>query len=208
MPLMTSLTNVCEPNPTATPTMPAPAIKGRSRRPTPRATISTATTASTTKATLRKIGRSVRSRASPDRRLAPRQVRCLGSFEPAVDERLQHLPDQIGDEKDHDTGQRAAQQARQEGVATGHFHKINVPRVGKQEDRTGNQKCPDATVEIDRREAPSRGCFSSIPRPRNMTARPLGDHDRRRQEERDGGEPEQAHQSPNPKTPDQNQEDG
>ena len=128
--------------------------------------------------------------------------------EPPVDQRLHHLPDQVGDEQDHDAAQRAAQQAGQEGVAAGHLDKIDVPGVGKQEDRAGDQERPDAAIEKDRREAPAGGCFSSIPRPRNMTARHLGDLDRRRQEERDRHEPEQAHESPNPKTPEQNQAEG
>ena len=61
-PLTMSFTSVCAPNPTAMPTTPAPATMGAMSTPSADRPISTAVTASVTKATLRRIGSTVRMR--------------------------------------------------------------------------------------------------------------------------------------------------
>ena len=63
-PLSTSFTSVCEPNPIATPKIPAPAINGPICTPSPDRIVSTDTTAMKTASVLRKMGRSVFSRAA------------------------------------------------------------------------------------------------------------------------------------------------
>ena len=73
-PRITSLTSVCAPKPTATPTTPAPAISGPICTPMADRAISAAMTRKTMNRMLRRIGRSVRIR---ERRLA-----SLGSASP------------------------------------------------------------------------------------------------------------------------------
>ena len=63
MPLMMSLTTVCAPKPTATPTTPAPAMSGPISMPRAESAISPAMTTMTTRRMLRKIGSKVRIRA-------------------------------------------------------------------------------------------------------------------------------------------------
>ena len=128
MPLNTSLTSVCEPKPTATPTMPAPAISGPISTPSAERAIITATTASTTKINIAEDRQKRPQPRLPDSRLGSGRGQCLGLAEPPVDQRLHHLPDQVGDQQDHDAAQRAPQQAGQEGVAAGHLDQID-PQV-------------------------------------------------------------------------------
>ncbi len=135
MPEMMSLTNVCEPKPIATPTTPAPAIRGPTC--TPRAE--------------RHQDRHHRQdrgeeyphdrQERPDLGLAPlllgrdgrdgrngliaMSLDRAGSGDPAVDRGTRELP-QIGDQKDHDRMQRAAHQSCRDIVLLGERAVVDV----------------------------------------------------------------------------------
>ncbi len=201
MPLMTSLTRVCEPKPMATPTMPAPAISGPISTPERRQGHHHGDDRQHHEEHIAEDRQQRSQPRLPDGRLGSGRGQGLGLAEPPVDQRLDHLPDQVGDQQDHDAAQRAPQEAGQEGVAAGHLDQVDLPGVGEQKGGADDQERPDAAIEEDRHEAWRGRRLGSSDRTRDMMARHPGDRDGPGQEERDRREPEQAHETRRPRAP-------
>ena len=139
MPLMTSLTSVCAPKPTATPTTPAPAMSGPISTPRAESAVRPAMTAMTTRRILRKIGSRVRMRAWRTALSVPISAGAAAVRELRGDCRLDHLPEEIREQHHDDARQRAAHEARRQGVAVGEGDDVDAPGMGKPDGR-GNDE--------------------------------------------------------------------
>jgi hypothetical protein len=89
---------------------------------------------------LRKIGSSVRGRAMRD-------------GEPAVDQRLHDLPEEVGDQEDDDGAQRTAHEPVHHRVAPGELGEVNLPEAGEEECRREDQERAEAALNVNRGEA-------------------------------------------------------
>jgi hypothetical protein len=128
--------------------------------------------------------------------------------EPAIDERLQDLPQKIGDEEDHDGAERAAHEPRQQRVAAGELHDVDLPKAGEEQRRREDQDGAQAALDIDGRKARGARRDPSSSGREEMRGGAVHDREGDRQHERDDRHPEQPPETQHPHQPDQDEVDG
>ena len=132
--------------------------------------------------------------------LALERGRALRRREPAVDQRLQDLPEKVRHEQDDDAAEGAAHEPGHERVAPGELEKVDLPEAREEERRGEDQERAQAALDIDRDEARAPRRAQIVVRgPQQMRGRAVHDRERDGKHERDDREPEKAPQPEHPK---------
>ncbi len=151
--------------------------------------------------------RQQRSQPGPAARLlAVGLTRFLHLGDLPIDQCLQRMPSEVGDEHDDDGVQRAPQQARGERVPHGQRAEVYFPRPGQQQrgadDEQGAQAAGQRCGGDSRRRSP---LTHRARRPQEMIDRAPRRLDRRRQPDDDHGQPESRHGVGHPQQPQQHE---
>src|SRR6516164_719249 len=189
MPAMTSRTKVCAPKPIATPTTLVPAISGPISTPSSASAIITATAITSTNRMLRKISSKVCKRARR-RLLAVRlaELGCCGEL--AVDRSLRSVPEDVGDQQNHDCGQYAVDDAGKNRIPAGEVHEVDLPTPSQHRHCANDQQSSDPVFECCFDDA---GWTAGLRRPggtEQMLDRAPAHGDGGRQKDQDKDEPE------------------
>ncbi len=137
--------------------------------------------------------------------LAVRLAGALRLAELAVDQRLDDVPEEIGDQHDDDDVEGPAQEPRRQRVARGDRHQVQAPGVGQQKRGADDEGGAKPAAQDHRMWGRLDGGLAGARRSQDVIDGALHRRHRRRQADDDDGKPERAHRARHPRQPQQHE---